>query len=145
MKDEVSVVFCRNKKIGSLLIRLFTWSRWSHCAIINDQSVIEARMPLGVVVRPLSDFIKDYSSYEVVKFKVESKSKVISAALSQKGKPYDYMAIIGILFKRDWQNKSKWFCSELVAWALSQGGRHLFRKERLNRATPEHIWMLAED
>lgn len=43
---------------------------------------------------------------------------------SQIGKPYDYWAIAGLflLFPRNWQDDSKWFCSEAVAASLLYAG-----------------------
>lgn len=48
----VRVVFCRKHHVGSLLLRAFLWSGWSHCAIIDGDEVIEAVAPDGVRARP---------------------------------------------------------------------------------------------
>lgn len=143
MTEQVKVIFSRNYLPGSLLIRAFTWSRWSHCAIIDGDDVIESKIPQGVIRRPLREFIKNCSEYKIVTFQVESRDAVIKAANSQLGKPYDYFAVIGMVFRRDWQDKNRWFCSEFVVYALSEGGYTVFRKERLSRVTPEHLWMVS--
>lgn len=38
--------------------------------------------------------------------------------VSQIGKPYDYLALAGLILGRDWRSEKSWFCSELIAFAL---------------------------
>ena len=42
--------------------------------------------------------------------------------LSQEGKPYDLTGIFGFVADRNWDEPDSWFCSELVAAALSKCG-----------------------
>jgi len=51
--------------------------------------------------------------------------------------------VFGLALRRSWQDKRAWFCSELVAWAAAEAGSPWFRRERIGRVTPEHLWMLA--
>lgn len=55
------------------------------------------------------------------------------------------LKLLGLLMHRDWQEEDRWFCSELVAWAFTQGGSPLFRREAMHRITPQHLWMLAPE
>lgn len=63
----------------------------------------------------------------------------VAAARSQIGKPYDWPGVLGIGFRRNWQESDAWFCSELVAWAFGVSGSPLFRTEHW-RITPQTIY-----
>lgn len=54
----MEAIFCRRHRLGSVLLRTFLWSSWSHCGIVTpDQTVIEARAWHGVTERPLAAFL----------------------------------------------------------------------------------------
>ena len=127
----------------SAVIRAFTFSRWSHVAIIDGDDVIEATALHGVCRTPVVDAINRAKRGEVVEFPAIDPDRIIAAAAGQIGKPYDYTALIGLGLRRDWQEADSWFCSELVAWAFQHAGEPLFRAECLRRVTPQHLWMLA--
>jgi uncharacterized protein YycO len=140
--QHVQVVFSRSHTIGSLLIRLFTWSTWSHIAIVDKDEVIEAIYPKVRRVS-LDEFAKGKSKIYFDLIPCHYPEAIISAANSQVGKRYDIAAIFAIFFRGNWHDLKKWFCSELIAWAFWMGGTPLFRDSRLRRVTPEHIWMIA--
>ena len=96
----------------------------------------------GVNYRPIQDptqtRIEDYA-FEVGSFMGQC---YFDKLLSQRGKPYDYSALAGIVLHRDWgTDDSRWFCSELIAWAAQTSGIHLLRTEHKNRITPNHLLM----
>lgn len=142
MMQHVKVVFTRSHNIGSLLIRLMTWSTWSHIAIVDGDEVIEAVYPKVRRV-PLAVFLKGKSKVHYDLLPCQDAEGIVSAANSQVGKRYDIGAIFGIFFRRDWHDHDKWFCSELIGWAFWMGGTPIFRNRRLRRVTPEHLWMVA--
>lgn len=136
------LLFCASNKPGSVVIRAFSWSDWSHVAIIDGEEVIESVYP-AVRVVPLYEVLASHSRVALVEFDCANEAEIIAAARSQVGKPYDLTALFGIGLHRDWQEADSWFCSELVAWAFAQGGHPLFRPDALHRVTPQHLWMLA--
>lgn len=138
------LLFCTSKKPGSLLIRAFTWSSWSHVALVDGDEVIEAVWP-RVRVAPLQLVLTRHSAYAFVDLPARSADRIVKAARAQVGKPYDWTALVGMVVRRDWQEGDSWFCSELVAWSLAQGGSPLFRPDVMHRVTPEHLWMLAPE
>jgi uncharacterized protein YycO len=138
----VKVIFCTSQKFGAIAIRALTWSDWSHAAIIDGEDVIEATWP-RVCVSPLAEVIARHSSCVIVEFADVDATAIVQAARSQIGKPYDLAGILGIALHRDWQEQSKWFCSELVAWAFGQAGVPLFRADAQSRVVPQHLWMLS--
>lgn len=140
----MKVLLCTSNLPGALLIRALTWSRWSHAAIIDGDEVIEATWP-RVRVTPLAEVLAKRSRWTIIDLPCRSSEAVIAAARSQVGKPYDLRAVLGIAIHRDWQDPSRWFCSELVAWAFEQAGSPLFRADAVQRVTPQHLWMLAPE
>lgn len=135
------LIFCASQSPGSLLIRAATWSPWSHVAIVDGDDAIEAVCPT-VRVSPLVEVIARHSSFAFATLPCANPVAAINAARSQIGKPYDLKALVGMALHRDWQEDDSWFCSELVAWAIAQGGTPLFRPDAVRRVTPQHLWML---
>lgn len=142
MSQSVRVVFTRSWLPGSWLIRALTWSRWSHCALIVGDEVIEAAMGAGVRRRPLAGLIAASSAHSIVDLPVQDAAALIRAARSQIGKPYDWPAVAGLILRRNWQETDAWFCSELIAWAAAVTGQPFFRAEFTWRIYPRHLWML---
>ena len=63
MSPTIKVIFGKNHLPFSWLIRIFTWSRWSHCGIVVGDMVFEATATKGVVVTPLTNFIERYNNH----------------------------------------------------------------------------------
>lgn len=139
---SVDLLFSTSRHPGSAIIRAFTWSSWSHVALIDGDQVIEAAAPHGVRRAPLAPAIEHAHRSAVVSLPCSDPNRIIAAAASQIGKPYDWTAVLGLGLHRDWQETDAWFCSELVAWAFTRAGESLFRPEVLRRVTPQHLWML---
>lgn len=137
----MKVLFCTSNNISSRLIRWVTWSSWSHVAIIDGDEVIEAVWP-RVRVAPLADVLNSHTNYTVVNIPCPDEEAAISWALSQVGKPYDLFGMLGLGFNRDWQDDSKWWCSEFVTGGALNGRNQLFRDGLLHRINPQHLWML---
>lgn len=138
----ITLLFTTSNHPLSAVIRATTWSRWSHVALVSGDMVIEAAAPGGVTRRPLADALAAARDYELVMLPSHDPQRIIEAAVSQLGKPYDYSAIVGLWLHRDWQDDRRWFCSELVAWSFQQAGEPLFRPDTLRRITPQHLYML---
>lgn len=127
----ITIQFSRNEKIGSRLIRWFTWSKYSHVDIvIAGNEVIGARFD-GVKIRTSKDL-------DSVRFNVDAPDSVIGEMITQIDKKYDWLALFGFLFRRKWEDENKWICSELVAWAFKESGYPLVRSD-VWRITPEDI------
>ncbi len=144
----VRVLFTRRHHPGSLAIRAFTWSVWSHVDLVDERGaaplLIGAVAPEGVVVQPLAERLAHASRAALVEFQVHDRNAVLDAAASQLGTPFDWLGCAGIALRgRDWQEPDSWFCSELIAWAFGVAGEPLFREEMVGRVTPQHLWMLA--
>ena len=53
-------------------------------------------------------------------FEVSGVNEAFAWALTQQGKKYDWRAILGLAVDRSWQERGRWFCSELVAAAFEK-------------------------
>lgn len=124
-------------------IRTASFSQWSHVAVINGDSVIEASLTEGVREIPLQQAIQTANKHAIISIPLTDEAAFIWLVRSQIGKPYDLTAIFGQLVHRNWQTEDRWFCSELPAWAAQVSGCPIFRTEAMHRVTPEHWWMLA--
>lgn len=144
--DKLRLIFSRKHHVGSMLVRLGTWSQWGHCGIVtdywNEARVIEATAMYGVIERPLHEFLEETSEYAFKEVEVPNAEAGIEWARSQLGKSYDWTGVIGMPFHREWGHDDKWFCSEFCETAIYKAGRKRF-SSHMNRATPQHVWMVA--
>jgi hypothetical protein len=135
----MKVIFGSNNLPLSVLIKLFTWSKWSHCGVVDGDYVIEARALKGVVRTPLKEFIARYNRIEIATLPtLRDHEQIMKLSELEMGKPYDFSAVFGIAFRTGWADPSKWFCSELVAHLSG-----LFRKEYEGRIVPDDLIRLC--
>ena len=139
----MQLLFTRRRHLGSWLIRFVTWSEYSHVDIIlHDQSLIGAIAPNGVVKHSMDKRLSMASKALIMELPVNSFQDAKAYALSQLGKKYDWLGVIGIGLHRNWQEEDKWSCAELVAKVLSEGGQKPFDSKFYNRITPQDLLML---
>ena len=138
----MQVLFCRSNAIGSRLIRLLTWSDWSHVALVDGDRYVEATWP-RVRESTLAEILAAHTEHQVVEIPCRDPQAALKWARAQVGLPYDLGALLGFLVHRDWTKPWRWFCSELVAEAFEEGGSPLFRANTIGRVTPQLLWMLA--
>jgi cell wall-associated NlpC family hydrolase len=139
--NYVTVYFMRRHHIGSLLLRWWMHSAYSHCALFDPATgnVIEAVVG-GVRERPAEELKREASKFDEVRIPVADPQAVIDLARLQLGKPYDWRGILGFWFRRDWQDDSAFLCSEFVAWLLQAVGQPAFRCVP-GRVSPAHLHM----
>lgn len=136
-------LFSRSHAIGSYLIRLKTWSKWSHCALLTpDDTVIESSWPHGVREVEFSEWAKNKTAWSQKTRIVPNEDKTVRFLRLQINKKYDVFAVIGILFQRVWSDPSEWYCSELNESALSAGGLATFDPETTNSISPQDRWSI---
>lgn len=138
--SHVRLIFTRRRHPGSLLLRAFLWSAWSHCAIVDGDYVLEAAATGGVRVRELDDLIGEASRYAFVDIPARNPAAVHAAARAELGRPYDWLGVLGIGVRRRWQSPDSWFCSELIAYAFEAAGEPLFRGQPW-RITPRDLFL----
>lgn len=139
----MKLLFTRRHHIGSWLIRMVTWSEYSHVDIVlDDEFIIGAVAFKGVQKIRLDDRLAKASKSVVMDIPVKCLQDAEAFAIAQLRKPYDWLGVVGIGLKRNWQEDDKWSCAELVASVLSEGGQKPFDSKFYHRITPQHLLSL---
>lgn len=132
------LAFMDTCSIEAYVIRLLTWSNYSHVGIVAGPALIESRRrDGGVIENALYTRMADTAKTLFREYATDG-GPIIAAARAQIGKPYDLRAVLGLPFHRDWQEDNKWFCSELVAWAANRAETPLVIK-KVGRITPQDL------
>lgn len=136
----VKLVFSRSPSIYSRIVRVATWSDYSHVDVaMPDGTFIGAEIGRGVTRFGQDALLRNCTHLNYVEAKGVNEAAVYEFLLQQIGKPYDITAIFGMVMRRDWQEDDSWFCSELASAALLAGGLSVMRK-RANRITPQNLF-----
>lgn len=139
----MTLLFTRRRHLGSWLIRLVTWSEYSHVdIIINDSFALGAIAGKGVTIRRIDDVLAISSKATLMELPDIDGRKVVDFLEKQLGKPYDWSGILGIWAHRNWQEDDSWSCAELVAAASAAGGYSPFDSKFQHRITPQDLFML---
>ena len=142
------IILCKNRTIGSGLLRLLMWSRYSHSAVYDAETdtVYDTTLLQGGCKKhtkaefdakyPFQDQLREVP---VVASVVPEARKWLEAQL---GKGYDWTALLGFVFQKNWQKAYRWFCSE-----HSETFRSLFSTPRFVlgawRITPHHQYIIT--
>lgn len=144
-RSFLKVGFSTNKQdFISRLIRKVTWSRYSHVVLISPDglSYIESTHGIGVRELPIQNFLtKD--NYEIAKIFHPYPGSVWNLARHEVGKPYDEWYIWGYLFRRNWQDDSKWACCELIPSMAERCGHSLIRSSEFFKVSPQTLYMIS--
>jgi uncharacterized protein YycO len=136
-------LFSRSHMIGSYLIRLKTWSDWSHCAILTpDDTVIESAWPHGVREIPFDEWKQGKTAWAMKKRQVPNPDKTLGFLRSHIGQKYDTFAVLGIAIDRDWRDPNQWYCSELNEAGLAAGGLATFDPDVTKFISPENRYII---
>lgn len=123
--EKVKIHFYKGRHPFSYIIRLRTFSAYSHVAIQIGDIIYEAKEGAGVVMS-IAKKKKPESLVKTVTIDVlpETLQKGIDWVKKQEGKKYDYWAIL--LFSglpRPYEVDDSWFCSELASVFLYKIGK----------------------
>lgn len=140
---NLRILFTTSKLPLSPLIKLVTWSKYSHIAIIiNDKWVMHSDFN-GVHIEPLEDLLGRSKTYMIAEYECIDSQAMIDEGIKLLGRPYDYGALIGILIRRiELQDDSKYVCSEFPAALAEFTNQSFFCTDYLHRITPQHWLML---
>lgn len=133
----IKLLFSTNNGIGARLIRLGTWSKYSHCDVFTEDGSIIGAVPFKGVIE-YDPSIRLKNQYEICVIENVDAAKVIEGVKQQLGKSYDWTGVMSLSIHRDWHSPDKWFCSELLAWAVERAGTPVINKYS-NRVTPQDL------
>ena len=123
----LTLQFVSTRGLIPRIIRTWTNSDICHVdAVLKDGRLLGSQLHEkdgdGVLIRDANyeEFTKKFEvQIDVTQEQYELYWKFL---YSQLGKPYDNMAILGLVIHRDWRETNSWFCSELIAAALEYAG-----------------------
>ena len=126
----MKLIFVREPSLYGKVISLVDGGPWTHVGIIDGEEVIEAVINAGVRIRRLDSLIRDRPLYQIIEIDFgdteegrRAEAEAIAWVRSQEDKPYDVWGVWGVGFGRNWEDDSKWFCSELVCETLVKAGK----------------------
>ena len=130
--------FTNSNSIASKLVEWWTGHWASHVDIVVGRgSYIGSDILTGVAIIGDEDYINRTEFY-YVEVTEDQYFKFMRIAYSQLGKDYDTWALVGNMFRRNWQQTDKWFCSELIAHCFQQCGA-IVTYSKSNRVTPADL------
>jgi hypothetical protein len=136
----MKLVLCKSPTVGSALLRWYMSSRWSHSAIYDEEAGVVYDTTFwqgGCKVHSSDAFFKKYPQSRLVSLLITNKEDARSWLTAQLGKKYDWTALLGIYFRRNWQEDDAWFCSEMSEAFIGLFDRPRFN-EQAHRITPYH-------
>lgn len=145
MMGELLIGFSTDKKdIISRIIRIMTWSKFSHTVLISPdhKSYIESTHKVGVREQPISEFFKR-EGVEIGVINHPNPQAVWDLAKAEIGKPYDYVYIYGWLLHRNWQKDDKWACCELIPAMTDRTKSPIIRCSEFDKVTPQLLYMIS--
>lgn len=137
----IKVRFVDGPGFVSGFIKFWTWSDWSHVEIWTPTGWLGARSSGGVQIRPWDYTTVVKEDIRTITLDPDTEVKLMNWFNAQIGKSYDYTALIGMPFRRDWHEDDKWFCSELVAAGFEAVGVPLLDAAELDRVTPRDVYL----
>lgn len=145
------LLFSDSPGIGSLIIKFFTRSKWSHVDIVLGDNLDDPKTEIvgalakgGVTRYALGARLEHSTRARAVRIRNNTDESVVEAVTwlnSQVGKSYDWGAIVfAIGLNRDWRAEDKWFCSELGGTFALKCGMPVVDPDVHHRVTPQDIY-----
>jgi len=129
----MKIVFSTTNTLGGALIRFGTMSNWCHVDLLFNDGILIGATSKGVERMTLRERL--LGSYNVTEYRVDEielpqEDKAREFAEAQVGKKYDFTAVLAFAlpWRTNWDEPTRWFCSELVAACVNQGGVTIARK-----------------
>lgn len=140
-RPHLVVGFCRRHGLGLLTRGARPGGRWGHTALWDEERSCfsEALMFKGVVETPHEHWFSKWSAVELVAVPVPDPGAGIRFARSTLGHGYDYLGAFSVPFRDDWQDPSRWYCSERDTMAIQAAGVTLFY-DPVRGIHPHDLW-----
>lgn len=133
------VLLFRGRGLLSAVIRWQSRSRYSHAAILlPDGSIVESWPGRGVRVTTLADW-DGVERFRVIGMTPEGWRRAIGFACGEIGCGYDWLGVLRFVSRRRMPSNSLWFCSELVAAAVAEGGVKLVDRIPPSEVSPHAL------
>lgn len=127
----------------SLAIAAFTGSKFfSHVVAIIGDRAYDASMVHGCRACSVAEVMEGVVRYRDMTVEVPDIDAAIAFGEAQHGKPYDFAGAVGLplLKSDDWNDDSKWWCSEETFALVMAGGLNLLDPDEVHRVTPNDLF-----
>ena len=155
MSRAIWVQVHRSEGIVSRLIKWQTRGPYSHASVLLDDGTIwESVASDGVRRCHATTYAKQYAANQIDSAKViltdEEYERFIQCWMEQEGKPYDRSGVLGFVTRRrqTTHSNARWFCAEILYYALSTVCGPLFNKTEpwevhptLLARAPQFTWL----
>jgi hypothetical protein len=144
MRRVVGVTFSGSYLPGSLLIQGATRYHYAHVAAdLDNGEVIDATYSHGVAQRKLIYPKSGWQRSYLLSWTEKEQREMFHLLAEELGKGYDIYGAIGVPFGAGWDDKNKWFCSELIGCCAHRVGRLALQEKKIHRLPPEklHNWL----
>lgn len=134
------IVFTAGMGITGAITRWYQFDDVGHVAMeLPDGTILDATPSLGVAHHNV--LCGPVTARFFVDCPLDTEKAATAWMLSQVGKPYDWRALAGLAFRRDWRNDAAWYCADLILRGYEVAGFPLLRMEHYNRVSPRDIRM----
>lgn len=138
----VIIRFTSKRHLGSRLLALLAQSEWAnHCMLFDGGMAHEAVCWHGVRYVPCDVSMRGVKMFQDMQLTVPDIDAMRAFLRSVNGAGYDWMGALGLPLLRsdNWQDPSKWWCSELILAALAAGGLQVIDFNDVERGTPNDL------
>lgn len=136
----IRIRLIRDPGIISAAICWWTWGRWSHVEIDNGTGWLGARINGGVQVRSYNYCTPVAEEIRTLSVTADQNQMFFQFARGEIGKPYDWLAIVGIILRLPLaRSPYRWFCSEYVQACCVAAGVPALDSRSTYRVTPRDI------
>lgn len=147
-RPHLVVAFARRHGVAPFLTRAARpGGRWGHTALWDETRGVfnEALVFDGVVETPQEKWFETYSAHDLIAVPCRDPQRGIDWAREQAATPntlYDYRGAWSVLYRGDWQDGHRLYCTEHEIQALARGGLNLFADP--TRGThPHDLWRVC--
>lgn len=131
--------FSYNPNLYNRLIKLYTWYNYAHVDVeVSPGHYIGAIPGKGVIQHTSSPRDQKFMMLDV------NRDLVVGFMQEQLGKEYDYWGIFGLAINANVDEKTKWFCSELVGEAIKFADKTKISIPSY-KLTPRDIALICKD
>lgn len=134
----------RSSELIPALVSLFTWSKAYHCELVFSDGYAVVCDPLGVRIEK-----REYDHYRwcfvplpMINEPEEESIRVEAERLVSLNPKYDYLGALLGRFHANFQNKNKWFCSEITQYLLKP---YIYGLNTDEWMSPGDVWKITAD
>lgn len=144
-RPHLVVAFARRHGIAPFLTRAARpGGKWGHTALWDEErrAFNEALVFKGVVETPQEQWFSRYSAHDLIAVPCPQPRKGVEFARAAVGCGYDYRGAWSVLYRGDWQDGHRLYCSEKENLSLMAAELRLFADHQRG-IHPHDLWRVC--